>query len=328
MPKLPTYIFLTFLFLQLQGKSQSLSSEVRKIVDSLSTKQVFEYSQVGIGGRESELWRRFENLQQIATDEELFVMLRHENSIINCYAYLALAKRDNPELYGFLINNLRDNRVVATQSFDVIRSYSMNDFYLYLYPKESLTSEQKIELDSILIFDDKIRSSYKNDLIEHLPNNEYYYSAIRQYAKSGNGSALVNLARFKKTEDKDLIIKRAKQKEGAYSGFKAMREFPDEEFLKELTKQFRKRWYRFHYNYAEFRMLYQALAQYPDEKKALRVFRKTTRAWGKWKRETFSASVKLAILKYPHPNFDSLLEDIELSDFEEDQIKKLIDRDI
>ncbi|MGL1886763.1 MAG: hypothetical protein OCD76_09625 [Reichenbachiella sp.] len=321
-------MFLSLLFLQLQGKSQSLSDEVRGIVDSLSTERVFEYSQVGIGGRESELWRKFENLQQRANDKELLILLKHENSVVNCYAYLALAKRNSPELYGFLINNLRDNRVVATQSFDVIRSYSINDFYLNLFPKESLTLEKKIELDSILIFDDKIRSSYKNDLIEHLPNDEYYYSAIRQYAISGNGSALVNLAKFKKGGDKGIIIKRAKQKKGAYSGFKAMREFPDEEFLKVLSKQFRKRWHRFHYNYAEFRMLYQALAQYPDEERTLRIFRKTTRALGKWKRETFSASVKLAILKYPHLNFEPILEKIELSDYEEDQLKKLIDRDI
>jgi len=298
------------------------------MVAPLLTKSVFEYSKVGIGGRESELWRGFEKLQQMANDEELFVLLKNENTVVNCYAYLALAKLNSPKLYSFLINNLRDNRIVAIQFFDVIRSSSINDFYLYSFPKESLSSAQKTELDSILIFDDKIQSSYKNDLIENLPNDEYYYSAIRHYAVSGNGSALVNLARFKKEGDKGLIIKRAKQKEGAYSGFKAMREFPDEKFLNVLARQFRRRWHRFHYNYAEFRMLYQALAQYPDEKRSLRIFRKTTRALVKWKRETFSASVKLAILKYPNPNFESILEKIELSDFEEDQIKKLIDRDI
>ena len=154
-----------------------------------------------------------------------------------------------------------------------------------------------------VLFNELVGGFYKSQLLRNLPNEGRYYPLVRKYAEEGNEEALVTLARYRRGGDKELIIYWLKELDRPYFAFKAMREFPNEDFLRILPWQFRKRWYQFHYDFSAIRMIYQALAQYPESKKTLRIFRKTTKAWSKWKRDTFSQMVKLAILKYPHPNF-------------------------
>lgn len=177
------------------------------------------------------------------------------------------------------------------------------------------------------MIDQTIDLAYKNALLNELPATDKYYGIIKRYAELGNGDALVTLARFQREADKQLILNTLDNKDNQYFGFKAIREFPDKDFFKPLKREFYKRWYRTHYNYPELRMIYQALAKYPEQKGAIKIFNKTTKAWGRWKRDHFSTYVKVAITKYPHKNFDYLVDRIDLSDFNESAFKDYLEID-
>lgn len=310
-----------------ETRCQNNSDSVKSIVNAIAQRQILQYEKVGIFGEVSDLWIKYQKLKQFASEQELIDNMFHESRVVRCYSFMALNEAKSKKIFEILVNNLKDNESIGIQAFDVIYSRKVSDFYLSSVLPGNISPSEKLRLDSIILINQTIQLAYKNALLNELPATDKYYGIIRRYAELGNGDALVRLARYQRKEDKELILRTMKSKNNQYFVFKAIREFPDKDFFKPLTKQFYKRWYRTHYNFPELRMIYQALAKYPEQRGTIRIFNKTTKAMGRWKRDHFSTYVKVAITKYPHKNFDYLVDRINLSDFNERAFKDYVEID-
>ncbi|WP_258105895.1 hypothetical protein [Marinoscillum sp. MHG1-6] len=211
-----------------------------------------------------------------------------------------------------------------TLHYDLLNTYFVSDFYIS-ESRELLTTQQKEELDSTLIFDPNCYLSWKTALIRQLPTDDRYYQAVRTAAEKGDGTALTTLAKFQRQEDKELILSGYSIDENNYMILRAIREFPDPEFYPYLTKKFRGKWSNRRYSFSEWRILYQALAQYPDEPETIELFKKTLKARGNFKRQTFCSYMKAAILKYPNPQFEPIMAKIKLDEVYERKVSEIVD---
>ncbi len=252
-------------------------------------------------------------------------MLKHEKSIVRCYAFQSLCNRSE-DVYDFLLTHLHDYDRLSTLQYDLRNTYFVSDFYIS-ESREILDSLQIAKLDSTLIFDPNCRLSWKSALLKSLPTDHKYYQTIKTAAEKGDGTALVTLAKFQKQEDKELILQDYSVNENNYLLIKAIREFPDPIFYPYLIKKFKSNWNDRHHYFSEWRILYQALAQYPDEPETIKLFERTLKAKGKFKRQRFGSYLKVAILKYPNPNFGPILAKIKLDEVYEREVQKLIEMD-
>ena len=204
--------------------------------------------------------------------------------------------------------------------------FKISDFYISR-AKDILNKNQIAQLDSILIFDEESKLEWRIHLVSKLPPLEKYYKVVRKLASEGNQTALVTLAKYQKKEDKELILRDYAINDNNTLIVKAIREFPDLEFYPYLIKKYKRNWSdRYHY-WSEWRMLYQALAQYPDQKQTLKYYNKTLKIIGRFKRQKFSAFMKVAILRYPNPMFDPILEKIYLEGFYEREVIESLELD-
>ena len=314
-------LLLLFYSLVVSAEAQ-ISSPVLDIADSLSKFRIFEYDKINITHENSKLWLYASNLDSIATTEELYLLLNNRSPIVRCYSFIALCNRKE-DVFDFLINNLNDYEFLSSLHYDLPRGFKVSDFYIS-HARDILNNNQITQLDSILIFDEESKLEWRIHLVSQLTPHEKYYKVVRKLASEGNQTALVTLAKYQKKEDKELILRDYSINDNNALIVKAIREYPDLEFYPYLIKKYKRNWSdRYHY-WSEWRMLYQALAQYPDQKQTVKYYNKTLKIIGRFKRQMFSTFMKVAILRYPNPIFDPILEKIDLEEhFERDVIEFL-----
>ncbi|WP_431241649.1 hypothetical protein ACQ9BO_16760 [Flavobacterium sp. P21] len=79
-----------------------------------------------------------------------------------------------------------------------------------------------------------------------------------------------------------------------------------------MVKVFKKEWSDRYYSYPKWRVLYQALAQYPNQEETLKLFDKTIVAHNKFRRKTLSKYLWIAATKYPNEKFEVYKSKINL----------------
>ena len=98
-----------------------------------------------------------------------------------------------------------------------------------------------------------------------------------------------------------------------YWSIYAVREFPDTAFYPALVALFEKEWGQKAYDYPKWRILYQALAQYPTDT-TKKLFERTLQTKDEFRYNTLGKYLLIALTRYPNPSFTSIKSKIKISD--------------
>lgn len=322
------FIFIISALLNSVYAQESIRPEINQIADSIAADNQYKSSGVGYGGVRTSQWERFVTLKDIATNEELRQLTNHTNSVVRCYSFQALAERQDSMTFSILLNHLKDNEYISTFRGCIVSGTTVGDFFVNVvtprYISNSaykLTESEQGKLDSILIFDPKIKLSAKSRLLRDLPPKAQYHERVRQIAKKEkNPTAAITLARFQNENDIDILKDFFKNEKTEYYAVYAAREFPHKDFYPALVKIFEREWKDKYYDYPKWRILYQALAKY-DNEQTLEFFERTINAKKQFRRQTLGKYLMIAITKYPTENFEALKPRIKLDDYYMDAVQ-------
>ncbi len=302
--------------------------QIQNLVKAIAKDGVFKSSGVGFAGVKTDQWRRFEKLSSLATTEELEDLTDHNNSVVRCYAFVALADKKTIDLYPIVVKHLKDTAKVNTFIGCIVSSSRTGEFFLdNVNPEYSdstgyrLTKTEMASIDSILIFDKSITLSAKYNLLTTLKPNSRYYNRLKELAVHENcPEATLALARFRNKNDIVIIKNLFRQERNETCAIHAAREFPDTSFYPLLVKVFENEWGKKLYDYQKWRILYQALAKYPTSK-TIELFNRTIKCSDSFRRETLGADLIIAIRKYPNSLYKPFENKIKLDSFDLDAIK-------
>ena len=101
-----------------------------KIVENLSFFDRLEDEYIGEGWEESEVYKSFVHLLDVATNEELIKLLQYNNASVRAYSFLALAKNQYPEMKVLLEEHVNDTTGFHYQSGCLIGEEQINRFYI------------------------------------------------------------------------------------------------------------------------------------------------------------------------------------------------------
>lgn len=217
------------------------------------------------------------------------------------------------------INSLYDNSMIkslsgCSGSTDKLGDYMLSEGLYHCLSTMDTTDIRKLlsPIDSIIIYDTAIQLSYKSNVLKNSKANPKDYARIREIAiKEKLPVAVLALARYKKQEDIEIISSYLKNEEMYYYAIWAVREFPDMAFYPLLLDIFEKKWRKNKYDYSEWRILYQALAKYPNDT-TIELFNKTINVRNKFKKSTLGRYLSIAIIKYPHPDYEQFKDKLKV----------------
>lgn len=311
--------------------SQKISKKIQKVVDKIAEDNMYKSSAVGYAGERTKQWDRFEELKKRATDEELIILTNHKSPAVKCYSFQALAERKSPKTFEILLNHLKDTDVIETFQGCIVSVQLVGDFFLNVVTPNyisisayKLNEVQKNTVDSILIFDDKVKLVAKSYLLERISPKDVFYTRIKQiYEEENNKSAIIAISKYRKDEDKELIAKwlMKEKTNDQYYGLRAVRNFPDSYFfpyLEKIQQQEIKKPTGF--NYPLIRMLYLSTVQYKN-KESRELIENTLKNAEKSTLKYHSEYIWLALTKYPDSIYSGIVETIEISDFKKSEFE-------
>lgn len=294
------------------GYGQQVRPEVQRLASQIEKHGQIESAHIGYAGRTSEQFERCEKLFSLATEQELKTLTDHKSPIVRCVAFAGLSER-NPELaFTALENRLHDTEEFSVQSGCLGYTITVADDCLRTFRSIMESDSFKLEqrqpylkkIDDLVLRDLGMKSEYKRQLLLSLEPLQERYSIVRRNAASSlTPEALVALAKYMNPEDIALILAGLRNPAAQNFALRAVQEFPDPQFFGPLTEIFRTNWNDT--KFENWRVLYKALAKYPEKKETLELFELTFSIESKWK-PTFEAYLLMAIKKFPHENFASL----------------------
>lgn len=173
-------------------------------------------------------------LKGAATYNELLELLKNEDPFLAAYAFKALEQNNYPELYPLILAYLFDERKL---NFIDREWFSVGDI---VATSPRLSSAQKKEVDSLLLYTVNNLSTTKN-IISQLKPEERYHDRIAQLA-SKHPEALYLLVQYKRDDDVKII------EQGIlnypYKNLEAITQFPHPHFKGTIdTLKARKKFY-------------------------------------------------------------------------------------
>lgn len=270
-----------------------VSNRTREIVYKIEKINMVQGIAVGIAGTKPKQYENYEDLEKTANIDELIELSRHPNASVRSYAFSALAKHNNVDLYPIVLEHLQDFELVNTQfgcvgSRETVGDYFLKQIIYFDYPDfeddsidwanyefeekpvSKLNEEELSKINQMILQDEASQLKYRNLIIENLEASEENYHLIRDiYLKENNQDALLKLAEFHKRQDIPLII--ANKDLGSNDGkkvinFKAVSIFPDESFLPFLENELSLSFTELLFDDYQSVLLYYAIAQYKNEK--------------------------------------------------------------
>ena len=308
--------------------------DLKGIVDGVEKGNRVESSHIGYSGSPSNQYKKYEQLKKIATVEQLTALTDHKNSAVRCYAFQALASKKADNVFAVLLKHLHDTSSVVTQRGCIIMTELTGDYFIDAVTPNyidldvyKLNQKERQTLDSILLYDKSIQLYAKSEVLRKLKPTAENYDRIRELVvKDRNTSALVSLARYQKQNDKKLIVSFFKDDNTQSSALYAVREFPDDYFYSFVKKVFEQEWKEELYDYPKWRICYQTLAKYPRQE-TIELFERTTSSEDKFRYETLSKYLLVAITKYPDKLYDPIKAKIKLSSYQMDEVKNELEND-
>lgn len=305
---------------------------IKKLANGIAKDNILKSEGVGFSGTRTDQWERFENLKKCATDSELLTLSSDTNGVVRCYAFQALANRKEVDVFPILLKHLYDTTSIETIQGCIVNWQTVGDYLLevvtpeYIDPNDyKLTSTQRATVDSILIFDKRIKISAREELLSNLKPDFKYYERIKEIATTENSPiAVLAIARYKNKSDIDIIKKLFENEKMEYYAIYSAREFPDSSFYSYLINIFDKEWKDKLYDYPKWRILYQALAKYPSNH-TYQLFERTTQTKDDFRYQTLCTYLLIAITKYPDSLYESLKGMIKLDEYHSHEVDDQID---
>lgn len=127
------------------------TSQLDSLLNQLSFDSTFEFKTVGRGIR-SKKYETFLYLRKIVDDTSLFKLTKHENKIIQIYAYWSFVESDPNKAYEIFIEHKRDKYIIHQQN-GCIGSYNEVRFimaHLLLMKIESLNKRQRYHVNKMI----------------------------------------------------------------------------------------------------------------------------------------------------------------------------------
>lgn len=308
-------------------KNIFIKHDITKIVNDMADGKVLTSKSVGISGKRSEQWDRYIELEENATDQQLIDLTDYNNPVVRCYAFQALANRENINLMPILVKHLRDNETLETCYGCIVSSTIVCDFFLdiayHFHSKKCLLNEkQRAIIDSIMIFDKSFNKS-RTYTLRNLKPLEKYYNRLREIMledKDANG--LIALSKYHKQQDKELIIDKLKSKDtrNLFYGLSSVKNFPDSSFFPYLQSIHQDARYELYFiDFPTLSMLYQAIVQYKDSL-ALEMLQLTLSNSSGFHGRYHLEYMDLALKKYPNNFFKDIQNQIKLPDWQEREV--------
>jgi hypothetical protein len=321
MKSVAAYLLILATSLHGQTTTKDVQIEIDSLIQAMVKENMVTGNAVGYAGEEPEQWRRYDRLRFISSSATLINLTDHSSPVIRCYSYQALVDRKSDDLFPILLNHILDTSSVTTYFGCIMDEEKVGDYFLDASTQESgasnniLTLKQRSHIDSILLFDPRIRLEAKLHLLRQLSVSPIYYGRVREIAMQEHlPVATLALARYQNQGDIPFIKKCLRNKDSQYFGIYGVREFPDTAFYSSLLNIFEQEWKNKYYDFPKWRILYQALAKYPTSR-TLALFERTLATKNKSRYQYLCSYLSIALIKYPNRLFAPLLKKIILNDF-------------
>lgn len=296
-------------------------TEVAKIAQAIAEGGQVESETIGNAGEKSEQWERFETLCKTASRDELSTLTDHNNPVVRCYAFRALARRKDSAVFSILLAHLHDTAKVTIQSGCIVRSQIIADYLIDIVTPEYIDREayklkrrERNKLNSLMLYDKNIVLAKKNDLLTDMKPRAQYYNRVREIILTEQSDvSILALSRYKNENDIGIINTALEKKKDLYYPVYAAREFPSVTFYPRLVQIFEQGWEKGEYYPQLWGILYQALAQYPNSQ-TLTLFERTIQEEDTSSRQMLKVYLLVAIKKYPNAAFSQLENKMKLND--------------
>jgi hypothetical protein len=189
------------------GQTKKLTA----IVERIAKINEVQEEHVGFAGTESENYKNFKQLKEIATTEELVQLTDNKNATVACYSSWALVDRAYPDLKTIFQKYTLQDRQVETfsgciKSQDNISSELYHRYWNSVNISKRPEDKILLELDSIVIFSKNPYLLLLNRAMENRVYVEPYKSQISILAfEQGQREAIFYLCNWHKAEYADKI---------------------------------------------------------------------------------------------------------------------------
>ena len=186
-------------------------NDLRTIVDKIAEINELQHEHVGYAGAESENYKNFEQLKDVASVKELVQLTDNKNATVACYAGWALADKTYLDLATILNKFIMNDKQVATFS-GCIKSQDNISSILYHRYWNNVDETQKssdiilIKLDSIVLYSENPDWLLLKRALGNRIYQEPYKSQIVILAfDKGHRDAIFYLSNWHKAEYVDRI---------------------------------------------------------------------------------------------------------------------------
>lgn len=187
----------------------------------------------------------FDQLKGVATEHELKLLTKHKNGVVRVYALSALEDRSSTGLLDIIVSHINDEEVIEciSHGYEFVHTVISKTTVAERFVRcNSLTSQERHTLDSLLIYSDS-KLTYTQYMLEDFEPKASYYPQIKKLVeKDLNQGATIALAKYQNKSDLTLIEKRIIQNADTKSFNTVIRiedaieYFPDEYFKKTLNQ--------------------------------------------------------------------------------------------
>jgi hypothetical protein len=187
------------------------TKKLTELIDQIAKINEVQQEHVGLAGSESENYKNFKQLKEIATTEELIRLTDNKNVTVACYASWALADNSYPDLKTIFQKFISQDKQVETfsgcnKSEDNISSELYHRYWNSVNISKRPTDKILLELDSIVIFSKKPDWLLLNRAMENRVYVEPYKTQISILAfEQGQWEAIFYLCNWHKAEYADEI---------------------------------------------------------------------------------------------------------------------------
>ena len=274
-------IFCVDIHAQYNYDSSKINKQVLKLVNKISRAKQLEGVYIGFVGERSQTYALYKKMRELAKKEELTELTNHPNPIVRSYAFWGLAERKEDNIFPIILKHIDDTITMKVLFADVFSYEKVGNFMIkliiptyiftadYLFTnKTSISDSEKTILDSTVIFKEN-SLEYTSIVLQNVEPLPHYYERIKTLAQDGNIFAVIALSKFQKYEDIELIKKSRdfsknhhQNYPAYYYTFKAIANFPHEDFWSYLIEMKQKLTLDNIQDIRNFKTLYEAIASY------------------------------------------------------------------
>jgi hypothetical protein len=228
----------------------------------------------------------YKGMRRIAGPGELIALTDHHSPMVRCYAFMALAFRGDVDLFPIVLAHLSDTETVHTLICDRGSYERVGDIMIetavshrFVGKSRQLDSLQRAQLDSVLVFVPNELDAREEVLVRIKPHDNWYTRIREMVIREHHGGALIALAKYRRPQDIALILSFL-DSEYPHSdiapwpvlpddscrryAYRAIEQFPHEDFLPELARRLLRRPSRDRHCYFENRPWLSAVAAFEN----------------------------------------------------------------